>query len=157
MSATVTSSSPGDMTRSFAETDLPVAQAEHWLWHQPRSVQVTTSTSSFQLSCSMRFTPAPKALSSLTVSGLISGVLSSAPSARGSREKAARKSVEVLGIHHHQESPYYRHVQVHEDGGHGTIGCYPQAAQCYPEAITAESPSSVGEVAGVGLPGPVHE
>ena len=55
---------------SLGESGLPVFHAGHWLWHRPHSVQVTRSSSCFQVKCSIL--PAPKIVSSSIVSMSIS-------------------------------------------------------------------------------------
>src|ERR1019366_3049289 len=72
------------MMSNFGLSGLPVVQAGQTDWQRPHSVQVAKSSICFQVKSSIL--PAPKTVSSLTLSISMSGVLSRPPSALGRRE-----------------------------------------------------------------------
>ena len=74
------------MMRSLGERGLSVVQAGQADWQRPHSVQVAKSSICFQVKWPI--SPTPNTVSSSTFSMSMSGVLPSAPRARGRREKA---------------------------------------------------------------------
>ena len=74
------------MITSFGDSGLSVAQAGHWSWQRPHSVQLIRSSRCFQVRWAIW--PVPKTVSSVIFSGSRSGVVPSGPSALGRRENS---------------------------------------------------------------------
>ena len=105
------------MINSFGDSGLSVAQAGHWSWQRPHSVQLIRSSRCFQVRWAI--CPVPKTVSSVIFSGSRSGVVAERAERLGpageEHVRLGHEDVHVLGMQHeHEESPDHDELEDEE-------------------------------------------